>query len=335
MLNEMLTMKQDTDISSQTRFASCPGVAQMLARCITIVLCLCWLTPSWSTELKCTLEHKEVLPEETEFLPGAPFLESQLPKIGGVFNWYKVPDWLVGQWHREEEISVGAQGAAHPKISKSRADMVYGHQTDEDGNIWAFYQQPYWQKIDSSPYIYYKLTKSFIPMWLENGHFAIRTISDDVKLLKSTGKVEEIWRREEIHEIWRRKDDNKVSAVVSIRQFDLKGLPTLTAATHYDLTKTAPFREVAFWTEGEDLKASLEYWLSKHSSERAGTELKPNVSGEPQPSGDAPDQKATQDPHKDTTFIDKAREQFAQDKAAQEEASARQKEQANQEKSDQ
>ncbi len=331
MLNELQMMKQGSTQTSQAEFAS-SKLRTMLLRFTTLAVCLFWLSPCLPTELKCSLEHQEVLPEETEYIPGAPFLESQLPKIGGVFKWYKVPAWLVGQWHREEEVSVGSHGAPQSTISKSKGDMVYGHQTDEDENIWSFYQEPYWQKIDSGPYLYYKLTKSFTPMWLANGHFAIRTLSDDVKMLKKTGKVEDVCRREEIHEIWRRKDDSKVSALVSIRQFDLKGHPTLTAATHYELSKTGSYREVAFWTEGEDLKASLQYWLSRHTSEGAGTELKPGTVAESQ---SVDESKAGRDNKEDKTLIEKAREKFAQDKAAQEAARSQEVEQANTEKLDQ
>jgi hypothetical protein len=215
--------------------------------------------------IKMSVEHAEYLPEENTVTPGKPFLKTMMP-MTELFTWYQVPDWLAGKWHREVEFSIG-QGTDGRPIStmrKSKADVVYGHQLDKQGDTWSFIQVPFTQTIDSGPYIYYKLTKTFEPSILENHHFVIRTTSDDVKVLKNTGKIQEVFRREEIHELKAGPGDSKVSALISIRQFDMKGHPTLTAGAQYELDKTGPFTEVRYWTKGEDLLADLNSWLKMH-----------------------------------------------------------------------
>src|SRR5262249_38729293 len=103
--------------------------------------------------LKAEVEHSDVLPAVPAGLqPGQVYngktLDSQFqPKE----SWYKVPPWLAGSWHRENQIMVHSDGTTQQETS--RYDARYGAQTDRTGQVWDRSLVPFRNSIDGGDVI--------------------------------------------------------------------------------------------------------------------------------------------------------------------------------------
>lgn len=122
---------------------------------VLLLACLSWsagLASAQNISLEGSVEHSEKLHPVNLFTVGAEYDEKLLPSgLDSEGNWWRVPDWLAGQWEKTGKIEVLSfidlqTNQAIP--SKKKTSVTYqdrevlGHQSDGQGQIWTYVPVP-------------------------------------------------------------------------------------------------------------------------------------------------------------------------------------------------
>src|SRR5258708_7137942 len=110
---------------------------------ILVGIYFAFAAPSECRLLTAEVEHRDVIPPiEGNLRPGDIFDRGNLPVHTGrgVNDWYRIPNWLAGKWHKEEQtdyyrynyLTNAIDTTTH--VQRASSDGTWGTQLDTRGN---------------------------------------------------------------------------------------------------------------------------------------------------------------------------------------------------------
>lgn len=160
-----------------------------------------------SKVLKAEINHSEVAdPVEAKLLPGQFFDAANLPPgaTGDSNNWYKIPKWLAGTWHKDSQTNsyqfnyVTGQEDSTARTVTAKGNGVWGTQTDDQGEIWEFNPAPYVDTVDGGTDTIVQLIRSSEPLEASGARFVKNTLDTQLRVDKATGKIKTVQTAEQI-----------------------------------------------------------------------------------------------------------------------------------------
>ncbi len=109
-------------------------------------------------------------------------------------NWYQIPKWRAGLYHREKQIDHTKFGDVE---SLSKVDHLYGMQLDKKGGVWHHDSWPRITKISLDGYSQYKIINRYEPIILSTKEYCIKVSSTNIDVDDKTGKIIRVAKQEE------------------------------------------------------------------------------------------------------------------------------------------
>jgi len=178
---------------------------------------------------------------------GAIFKAENLPKPPKVTDWWLVPAWFAGTWHRETVTEVYMNEFIDnlfgwAKIRTQRADHIWGHQVDRLGGIWHHRVEPYTQIVDLDNYIGVKTVTLQEPVSVSDSKVIVRYKDATINYKKSNNKITYSFRHEQISEITKRGD--LMTETIWHKNYDENGNPTDEGHAKSTYTLIKPFEAI-------------------------------------------------------------------------------------------
>ncbi len=157
--------------------------------------------------LKAEINHSDVAdPVEAKLLPGQLFDAANLPpgSTGDSNNWYKIPKWLAGTWHKDSQTNSyqynfqTRQEDSTQRTVIAKGNGIWGTQTDAQGEIWEFNPAPYVDTVDGGADTIVQLIRSSEPLEVSNERFVKNTLDTQLRVDKATGKIKTVQTAEQI-----------------------------------------------------------------------------------------------------------------------------------------
>lgn len=235
---------------------------------ILVGLFLAWAAPSKATVLQCEIEHSDVIPPiEGNLQPGDIFDKGKLPnKIGSSLNdWYRIPNWLAGTWHREMQTdyyrfdyaSNSADTTTH--VQKAISDGTWGTQSDAQGNVWQFDPAPYSEIVDAGSEKVIQIIRIAEPVEMTAERFVKRSVSTQLRVDKATGTIKGVETGEQITTITP-QTNNLIRRETSSKVFDHTGKALLRGKSFSLETRTTEFEAQNFY-RGQDMRQLFQEFM--------------------------------------------------------------------------
>jgi len=218
------------------------------------------------------IEHAEsVQPVEDDLRPGNTFSKSSLPSKGeSGDSWYRIPNWLAGAWHKEEQTNYyrfnytdgSTDNAARTQIARS--DGRWGMQKDHNGQIWQYDPVPYSANIDAGNLSIVQIVRVCEPIQVTGERFVKRSVVTELRTDKATGKIISVATGEEIS-YYVPQSDVLVKRMTSSKVFDANGVPILLGRSYSYENRLSGFQEEDFY-KGKDMKTLFEKFLKMSGS---------------------------------------------------------------------
>ncbi|MBX9720789.1 MAG: hypothetical protein K2X81_05305 [Candidatus Obscuribacterales bacterium] len=122
------------------------------------------------------------------------FSSVTLPVEGKDDNWYQIPKWRAGLYHREKQVDHSKFGDIE---SVSKVDHLYGMQVDKNGGIWHHDSWPRITKISLDGYSQYKIINRYEPITLSSKEYCVKVSSTNIDVDDKTGKITRVAKQEE------------------------------------------------------------------------------------------------------------------------------------------
>jgi hypothetical protein len=157
--------------------------------------------------LRAEINHSDVAdPVEAKLLPGQIFDVANLPpgSTGDANNWYKIPKWLAGTWHKDSQTNayqynyVTRQEDSTPRTVIAKGNGIWGTQTDAQGEIWEFNPAPYVDTVDGGADTIVQLIRSSEPVEATTDKFVKNTVDTQLRVDKATGRIKTVQTAEQI-----------------------------------------------------------------------------------------------------------------------------------------
>ncbi len=213
------------------------------------------------------VEHADsVQPVEDNLKPGNTFSKDSLPGKGETGNtWYRIPSWLGGVWHKEQQTNFYrynyADGSTDNTVRTqiARSEGRWGMQKDKGGGIWQYDPVPYSENIDAGDVSIVQIVRVCEPIEVSEKRFVKRSIVTELRTDKATGKIVGVETGEEIS-YFIPQSDVLVKRMTSSKVFDGNGKPMLLGRSYSYETRLTGFQEEDFY-KGKDMKALFEKFL--------------------------------------------------------------------------
>jgi hypothetical protein len=213
------------------------------------------------------VEHADsVQPVEENLRPGNTFSKAALPGQGNSGNtWYRIPTWLGGVWHKEEQTNYYrysyADGSTDntSRTQVARSDGRWGMQKDRSGAIWQYDPVPYNESIDAGDISIVQIVRTCEPIEVSEERFVKRSIVTELRTDKATGKIVGVETGEEIS-YFVPQSDILVKRMTSSKVFDKDGKPILLGRSCSYETKLTGFQEEDFY-RGKDMRVLFQQFL--------------------------------------------------------------------------
>lgn len=207
------------------------------------------------------LKHLSVLPRvNPQLRPGIIFSDTSLPRTDTNEGWYWIPKWKAGKWHRETQKVTNEQ---ETRTMISRADNFRGWQTDKNGEIWEYYQEPYKQTIDGGNAIALKILHGSKPIAISEKQVIYRMTGTTIEIEKRTKRIVRVYQTEEII-----RDlplsDGKYQEITSLKIYDRNGKPTEHQTSYAVCERTGEYSPVDF-LNNRDMRASFKKFLQANN----------------------------------------------------------------------
>ncbi len=207
------------------------------------------------------LKHLGALPRVNPHLrPGIIFSDTSLPATDTNEGWYWIPKWKAGKWHRETQRVINQR---ETRTMISRADNFRGWQTDKNGEIWEYYQEPYKQTIDGGNAIAMKVLRGSKPIAISEKQVIYRMTGTTIEIEKRTKRIVRVYQTEEII-----RDvplsDGKYQEITSLRMYDRNGKAIENQTSYAVCERTGAYSPVDF-LNNRDMRASFKNFLTKNN----------------------------------------------------------------------
>lgn len=214
------------------------------------------------------VEHSDVIPPiEGNLQPGDVFDPGNLPaKTGrGLNDWYRIPNWLSGTWHKESQTDYYRYDYATnttdttTRVQKAASDGRWGTQVDAQGNFWQFDPAPYSDVIDAGSETVVQIIRICEPLQATSDRFVKRSIDTQLRVDKATGRIKNVETGEQITTITP-QTPNLIRRETSSKVFDHTGKPLLRGKTFCFESRVAPFEAQDFY-KGQDMRQMFQEFM--------------------------------------------------------------------------
>jgi len=242
------------------------------------IVCLTML-PCTAKMLEGKVEHAVTLPPtEASLRPGNRFHEGEAI-AGSAFarnHWFRIPNWLAGNWHYDERTTVyqydyaTGRTTARPTKAVDIATRTFGHQMDPKGNVWQFDQTPYTVESEGDDAIAYTLRQHYLPIIVQGEDpsnaptFTVKILANQLRVDKLTNEIKNSTMVESIQRFSLEKDGT-VRLEYSEKIFDVNGHPDMLRNGYIIDKKVANFAPTDE-LQGKDLKTLFEDFFAKLSA---------------------------------------------------------------------
>jgi len=157
--------------------------------------------------LRAEINHSDIAdPVESKLMPGQLFDVANLPpgSSGEANNWYKIPKWLAGTWHKDSQTNsyvynyTTRQEDATPRTVVAKGNGIWGTQTDAQGEIWEFNPAPYVDTVDGGADTIVQLIRSSEPVEVTADKFVKNTVDTQLRVDKETRRIKTVQTAEQI-----------------------------------------------------------------------------------------------------------------------------------------
>jgi len=224
-------------------------------------------TPKTGYFLRGSVEHQESMPAvQDDLQPGKTYQEANVEQVIPADKWYRVPDWLAGDWHNDTRTNYYWQDLTTGDIDHSvkdivsRGDETIGWQPDRDGNIWQYQSAPYSHRTEGEDTYVVHQIKSYEPVEMQENKFVDRSVSVQINVKRRTGKILWVAQVEQLH-IYTPMSPTEVRREDSSKVFDMNGQPLRLEKAYEIETQTTKFRPVNFY-HGKNVKQLFADWLA-------------------------------------------------------------------------
>jgi hypothetical protein len=253
----------------------------MLVRLFSVfAICLVCLlaTPVDSMVLKGSVEHSDrVQPIPDNLAPGQAFDRRNLPQVQDptlANQWYKIPDWLAGTWHKETQTDfyrfdyATRQTDVTTRVQEARSNGVWGTQKDDQGQIWQFDPGPYVTMVDAGAQTVVEYVKSNQPVECSDQQFVSRSFDTQIRIDKATNEIRSVQSGEHIN-TYIPEGDGLIKRETSAKVFNRYGMPILLGKSFSYEQQIGPFVAQDNYM-GNDMRTLLKQFLAKNKEAAAG-----------------------------------------------------------------
>jgi hypothetical protein len=217
------------------------------------------------------VEHSIDLPALPEYLRvGSIFNQALLTAKPPLDNWYRIPRWLGGEWHRDQETIISTyyfdshQTINEPKTITARETAQFGIQTDRHGDIWHC-RIAEGGVADCGSYYSIALVASQEPIEVSEDEVVIRDRFTELHVAKETNLIILAVQAESLS-TYRPMADGTLKTTVSVKFFEEDGSPkSLQQNVAYD-QRTENFVSLNSY-KGLDLSLAFKQFLLSNGKE--------------------------------------------------------------------
>jgi hypothetical protein len=182
------------------------------------------------TVLKLGIEHSGQLDPVPDNLQAGSIFDSRLLEGGSdKLTWYRIPDWLAGQWQRRMETRVFSQDCASGYTDRSQNTFMseqvaaFGVQRDKQGHIWNCNLKP--QAIsDHGSYQSIALMRAKEPIRVTDTEIIFREIYTVLDVQKQSKLITDSYMMEALTR-HRPLSDNQIETQMSFEVYNAGGRP--------------------------------------------------------------------------------------------------------------
>ncbi|HEY9777091.1 MAG TPA: hypothetical protein V6C81_25220 [Planktothrix sp.] len=235
--------------------------------------------PAHSMVLKGGVEHSDrVDPVPDDLAPGQVFDRRNLPMNpdpAHTNQWYKIPDWLAGTWHKESQTDFYRfdysthQTDVSTRVQEARSNGVWGTQKDDQGQVWQFDPGPYVTTVDAGTQTVVEYVKSNEPVECSDRQFVSRSFDTQIRIEKATNEIKSVQSGEHIN-TYVPEGDGLIKRETSAKVFNRYGMPVLLGKSFSYEQQIGPFVAQDNYN-GSDMRALLRQFLAKNREAMAGT----------------------------------------------------------------
>jgi hypothetical protein len=211
------------------------------------------------------VEHSQELPSLPRSLKtGAIFDEKIVTAPPAVDDWYWIPDWLAGDWRRDEEVVVstydfktGTENREPHEIAATELAQ-FGVQRDRLGGVWNC-RLATSGKADCGSYYSVALVQLQKPLMISRNMVVIKDLFTELHVNKETNVITYSAQAESLTR-YECLVDGRIKASVSVKEFDEGGMPAK-QEEHVSVTNRIKMFSPLDVYKGRDLRAAFRRFL--------------------------------------------------------------------------
>jgi hypothetical protein len=214
------------------------------------------------------VHHSQELPAlPPSLITGATFDDKPLTAPPVVDDWYWIPNWLAGDWRRDEETVVSSHSYETGEDNNQPHTMAvtekaqFGVQRDKFGGIWHC-RLATAGVADLGSYLSIALVQTQEPVVVSESKVVIRDVFTELHVIADTRVI--IWSAQaESLTRYEPLPNGAIKTSTSIKFFDERGMPTIKQLNQSVETRTKQFVPTDTY-KGRDLHELFKQYLVSH-----------------------------------------------------------------------
>jgi hypothetical protein len=242
-------------------------------RKVTVNLALAYIiacVPAHGLMLQAQVEHSERLqPISNALAPGQVFDPRNLPAMPdstAANHWYKVPKWLVGKWHKDNQTDyyrydyTAKQTDTTTRVTEARGDGTWGTQIDDQGQVWQYNPAPFVTTLDAGDQTVIQIVTTSEPIEDTDQYFVRRSVDTQLRVDKTTNVIKATESGEQIT-AYVAEEPGLIKRESSSKVFDRFGQPMVLGKSFSYEKRIADFAPQDNY-QGKDLHAMFQEFIA-------------------------------------------------------------------------
>ena len=207
--------------------------------------------------LQAGIQRSEHLPPvEANLSVGATFDQNNLPKITATEGWYRIPNWLGGLFHSNEEFYILPSKIA---TNNRSSYCLGGFQRDARNNIWHHLGMPLTPQSNGGTFIEWSVPVSYELIKVTADQFVYRMLRRAVSVNKPSGVIFRV-EQEETYCVRHLTPTGQIRDDALLAMFDTSGNFTKLQRCYRFFSIVKPFEPIDFY-QGKDMKEGFTRYL--------------------------------------------------------------------------
>ena len=185
-------------------------------------------------------------------------------------DWYQIPNWLAGDWHRDWELILNSTNRFSTNTNNkfiSETNIRYGTQFDKNNDVWQLNNLPCYIEINAknySPLLAKTITITKEPGDSKSPNYTVKYSGFSIRVNKFTNQIIDIKQYEAISIINLIKP-GIARTISSVKWFTSDGMPICQDQRVDFRFLTKIFSPINKDNNGDDLKADFIQYLKNHN----------------------------------------------------------------------